>query len=89
MSDDLYRYLWDGRVQLHGVHPYAHAPEDQALAGLRDEHWERVNHPEVKTIYPPLAQGTFLVLAAVGAGPLGVKLTMGLLDFGVVLALLA
>ena len=54
LSDDVQRYVWDGRVQLHGVHPYAHAPADEALAGLRDDGWKRINHPEVRTIYPPL-----------------------------------
>jgi len=87
MSDDLYRYLWDGRVQLDGVHPYAHAPTDESLAGLRDSSWSKINHPELRTIYPPLAQAAFLALAAVNAGPVGVKLAMGLADFGVVLLL--
>ncbi|MFD0273507.1 glycosyltransferase 87 family protein [Kitasatospora sp. NPDC127111] len=35
-SDDAYRYVWDGRVQAAGVSPYAHAPDDPALARLRD-----------------------------------------------------
>ncbi|GAA2147114.1 hypothetical protein GCM10009760_37560 [Kitasatospora kazusensis] len=35
-SDDAYRYVWDGRVQAAGISPYAHAPDDPALAGLRD-----------------------------------------------------
>ncbi|MFC9327031.1 hypothetical protein [Kitasatospora sp. NPDC057015] len=34
-SDDAYRYLWDGRVQWAGISPYAHAPDDPALAALR------------------------------------------------------
>ncbi|MFC1414622.1 hypothetical protein ACEZCY_36550 [Streptacidiphilus sp. N1-12] len=34
-SDDAYRYLWDGRVQAAGTSPYAYAPTDPALAGLR------------------------------------------------------
>ncbi len=34
-SDDVYRYLWDGRVQAAGVSPYAYAPTDPALAALR------------------------------------------------------
>jgi hypothetical protein len=87
LSDDVYRYIWDGRVQLHGVHPYRHAPADDALAGIRDEDWERINHPQVKTIYPPLAQILFFLLAAAGAGPVGFKLALGLADFAVVLAL--
>jgi len=87
LSDDVYRYVWDGRVQLHGVHPYEHAPSDPELGELRDENWELINHPELITIYPPLAEGFFLLLAAAGAGPVGFKLALGLLDFGVVLAL--
>ncbi|MDH6574491.1 glycosyltransferase family 87 protein [Kitasatospora sp. MAP5-34] len=35
-SDDAYRYVWDGRVQAARISPYAHAPDDPALAGLRD-----------------------------------------------------
>jgi hypothetical protein len=87
LSDDVYRFVWDGRVQLHGIHPYAHAPDDPALGELRDASWERINHPELRTIYPPLSQGLFLGLAALGAGPVGFKLAFGLIDFGVVLLL--
>jgi len=87
LSDDVYRYVWDGRVQLHGIHPYEHAPADAAVEDLRDPDWARINHPELRTIYPPLAQVLFLSLAAVGAGPVGFKLALGLIDFGVVLAL--
>jgi hypothetical protein len=87
LSDDVYRYVWDGRVQLHGFHPYAHAPDDPALEELREAGWEKINHPQLKTVYPPLAQMLFLTLAALGAGPLGFRLVLGLIDFAVVLAL--
>jgi hypothetical protein len=36
-SDDLYRYIWDGRVQAAGIDPYAYVPAARQLAGLRDE----------------------------------------------------
>jgi len=87
LSDDVQRYVWDGRVQLHGVHPYAHAPADPALADLRDESSARINHPELRTIYPPLAELVFAALAATGLGVRGFQLAFGLVDFGVVLAL--
>jgi len=58
-SDDVYRYLWDGRVQRNGVNPYLYAPEDAHLAALRDASWERINHRELPTLYPPLAQLAF------------------------------
>jgi len=87
LSDDVYRYVWDGRVQVEGVHPYRYAPAAPELAPFRDDDWTRINHVELRTIYPPLAEGWFFVLAALGAGPLGFKLAMGCLDFAVVLAL--
>lgn len=87
LSDDIYRYVWDGRVQAAGIHPYVHAPEDPALAALRNDDWTRVNHPELRTIYPPLAQMVFAALAWLGAGPLGFKLFFALADLGVMAAL--
>src|SRR5690348_12957084 len=35
-SDDLYRYIWDGRVQAAGIDPYSYPPAAPQLAGLRD-----------------------------------------------------
>jgi alpha-1,6-mannosyltransferase len=60
-SDDVYRYVWDGRVQGAGINPYRYLPADDALAGLRDEaiypHINRANY--APTIYPPMAQLVF------------------------------
>src|SRR5580692_8116610 len=36
-SNDLYRYIWDGRVQAAGIDPYAYVPTASQLAGLRNE----------------------------------------------------
>ena len=33
-SDDLYRYIWDGRVQAAGIDPYRYPPAAPQLAGL-------------------------------------------------------
>jgi hypothetical protein len=35
-SDDVYRYVWDGRVQAAGIDPYAHPPSSAELLALRD-----------------------------------------------------
>ena len=35
-SDDLYRYVWDGRVQAAGIDPYSYVPAAPQLAALRD-----------------------------------------------------
>lgn len=64
-NDDVYRYLWEGRVRLAGINPYVHAPDDPQLASLRDATWTKINHRNHAAIYPPLAQLVFLGLAAV------------------------
>jgi hypothetical protein len=70
LSDDVYRYLWDGHVQRAGVDPYLYAPADTRLdaltagapsaAGVR----ALVNHARLRTVYPPLAEAAFLGTAA-------------------------
>ena len=37
LSDDVYRYAWDGAVQASGTSPYRYAPTDPALADLRTD----------------------------------------------------
>lgn len=69
LSSDLFRYLWDGRVQLAGVNPYRHPPAAPELAELRDpEVWPRINRPWARTVYPPAAQWLFALVAAVTPG---------------------
>ena len=36
VSTDIFRYVWDGRVQGAGINPYLHLPADAALSDLRD-----------------------------------------------------
>lgn len=58
-EDDIYRYLWDGKVLSHGMNPFMFPPNAPELTELRDANWEKVNYPQVCTIYPPLAQMLF------------------------------
>jgi len=73
-EDDYYRYLWDGAVAAHGVNPYRYAPSQvqsgtvepppvaERLATLALDSGPviaRVNHPHLRTIYPPVAQVAF------------------------------
>jgi len=82
-SDDIYRYLWDGWVQIHGVNPYLHAPADSVLAPLRTGWHALINHPTVPTIYPPGAQLVFRALAAIGTSVFLFKAAWILADLGV------
>jgi hypothetical protein len=71
---DYNRFLWDGAVAAHGVSPYAYRPQDivdgQAtrfaveprLIALREaglQTLQRINHPYLTTIYPPVTQAFF------------------------------
>ncbi|MGO9486304.1 MAG: glycosyltransferase family 87 protein [Rhodomicrobium sp.] len=60
-STDIYRYVWDGRVQAAGINPYAYVPADPALAHLRDTViYPNVNRKDyAPTIYPPAAQAVY------------------------------
>jgi alpha-1,6-mannosyltransferase len=57
-SEDIYRYIWDGRVQAAGVNPFRYLPVDPALQSLRDEKIYPMIHRAnyAPTIYPPMAQ---------------------------------
>ncbi|MDA7947447.1 MAG: glycosyltransferase 87 family protein [Hyphomicrobiaceae bacterium] len=72
LEDDYQRYLWDGAVTANGINPYATSPEaamaadpgTTALGKLAKESGlvlGRVNHPELRTLYPPVAQGAFAI----------------------------
>lgn len=58
LSDDVYRYVWEGRLQAHGGNPYAwpDRPESERFTALRDEVWQGVNHKGYTALYPPLWQ---------------------------------
>ncbi len=66
MSDDLYRYLWEGRLWLEGFNPYRLAPDDPALRSLRNDLWLSINNESLVSIYPPLAQALFVLAAWLG-----------------------
>lgn len=63
LSEDMYRYMWDGWVARNGINPFDFAPAAAELDPLRLDWWALINHPEISTIYPPGAQIVFLTLA--------------------------
>ena len=81
-SSDIYRYVWDGRVQASGINPYSYIPNDPKLVSLRDEAiWSHVNRADyAPTIYPPAAQAIFLVLSRFSESVLAFKLAFTLFD---------
>jgi hypothetical protein len=67
LSNDIYRYIWDGWVQLAGINPFRYIPDDPHLAFLRDPTvFPNINRASyAHTIYPPAAQIFFATADAV------------------------
>jgi hypothetical protein len=89
-SDDMHRYLWEGRVQAAGYNPYRLAPDDPALselASIAPEH-EFINHPDWTAIYPPLTQLWQRAAVSVHASVWALKLSFVLAEAVLMCALL-
>ena len=78
LSTDIYRYVWDGRVQASGINPYALVPADPALAALRDAAiYPNINRAGYAvTAYPPVAQAFFLVVTRISETLVMMRLAM-------------
>ena len=62
LTDDLFRYIWDGWIQWEGINPYRFAPSDSALAPYQNTAlYEALNSQEYYSVYPPLSQLFFAV----------------------------
>ncbi|RMG66222.1 MAG: DUF2029 domain-containing protein [Calditrichaeota bacterium] len=101
---DFNRYLWDGAVSAHGLHPYRYAPEqigrhpEQVPPAYRQLAREgapvlaRINHAYLTSIYPPVTQLFFALAHRLApwklAGWRAVLLAMDLLSFVLLVALL-
>ena len=62
LSDDVYRFIWDGNLLKSGIHPFAELPShyvDHPVVGANKELFNRLNSPDYFTIYPPLNQALF------------------------------
>jgi alpha-1,6-mannosyltransferase len=86
LSSDIYRYVWDGKVQAASINPYLFPPADDALAFLRDEavypHIYRADY--AVTIYPPVAQIFFFLATRFGENITVMKLAFLVCEAGTV-----
>lgn len=91
LDDDLYRYVWDGRMTWHGINPYQYAPADNVLAGYRDSQiYPYINFPYVPTIYPPLTQLVFTsVVGLFGETLIAMKVAWTVFDVLLIAAAIA
>jgi len=68
LSDDVYRYMWDGHLLIAGVNPYAHAVNSPLLDPLGTSYRLFVNNNWMASPYLPAAQVYFALVAAIAPG---------------------
>lgn len=91
LSDDVYRFVWDGRLILQGINPFDHTPRQLLDAG-NEALFLKLNSPDYYTVYPPLAQLTFALSAWLSPGSvlgsaIALKIMHAALDTGAILLL--
>jgi len=88
LSDDVYRYQWDGRVQRAHLNPYVVFPNSPGLAGLRNPDHPEASGADTPTIYPPLSEFAYRLIETV-TGYKRVSAILDLASAGLLLLLLA
>ena len=64
LSDDVYRFIWDGRLLFNLEDPYKYLPAHHlgsGLTGITEELFQKINSKEYLSIYPPLNQVLFFI----------------------------
>lgn len=93
LEDDIFRYLWDGRMLIEAGSPYGIAPAsffaDESLSAKFEEILDNINYPYINTVYGPVTQWSFALAYLLAPGEVWpLQLLYGLLDFVVILFLL-
>lgn len=71
LSDDIYRFIWDGRLLLNFEDPYKYLPAHhlgQGLTGITQGLYDQLNSSDYFTVYPPLNQFIFFISTLLSPG---------------------
>ncbi|MEQ8712168.1 MAG: glycosyltransferase 87 family protein, partial [Cyclobacteriaceae bacterium] len=87
LSDDFYRFIWDGRLLLAGISSFAELPawymqEGNSTLQVDASLFELLNSPNYYTVYPPISQFTFWLSAALSSSIAGSAFVIRLIIFG-------
>lgn len=72
LSDDFYRFFWDGQLSNLNINPYLHTPKwlieqsSQSIKQLLD-FYPSLNSPSYYSVYPPVAQSVFWCASTFGS----------------------
>jgi len=91
LSTDVYRYVWDGRVQAEGINPYRYIPNAPELSKLRDDAvYPRINRVDyARTIYPPVAEAIYFLVGQINSSVLAMRAAMVGFELVVIFAIVA
>ena len=88
-SDDVNRYLWEGKLYAQGISPYTNVAEHESYVPHRDQFYEKMNHKDKPTAYPPFALHCFSMINKLGYNPTSYKIVFLLLDLLIIATILA
>ena len=85
LSDDIYRYLWEGKLWMAGGNPYIQPPNTFAMDDLflQDPFLQKVNHPHIPSVYPPVAMWLFGIFSLISYSTWFYKIMFVCFDIGV------
>jgi len=69
LSNDVYRYVWDGRLVTMGINPWDRSPTELRSHPALREALFPPDHGEIPSIYPPLAQAYFGAATFISTSP--------------------
>jgi alpha-1,6-mannosyltransferase len=70
LSDDVFRFIWDGLCSLNGISPFAQLPSELVNSNTAFDPllYEQLNSQQYFSIYPPLAQACFVLVTYISGG---------------------
>jgi alpha-1,6-mannosyltransferase len=94
LTDDYFRFIWDGLLFTHGYNPYLVIPSEfihssHAIASITGSLYAGLNSADYYTVYPPICEFIFGLSAKIAGGSiLGniiiIRLVIFLTEFGVI-----
>jgi alpha-1,6-mannosyltransferase len=94
LTDDYFRFIWDGLLFVHGYNPYLFIPSEfihssHAVAGITGSLYAGLNSANYYTVYPPVCEFVFGLSAKIAGGSVPgniviIRLVILLAEFGVI-----
>jgi alpha-1,6-mannosyltransferase len=80
LSNDVFRYIWDGTLLHNGINPLAFAPNDPTLLEIAAHFPYALDHRGVPSVYPPISLLYFYLVTAISVHPIAFCICATLLN---------